>query len=143
MSTPENTNQRVFSINLVGEETGTLYTGDFIAIRFLASRQHFLQDQLYRRYLGGDALTASPEAQERARVLADANAYCVKFPEWWTKADGGLDIPDNNCIITVWNELNKIYAEVADERAKKVKDSAAKLKEIAEKAEKAAGSETK
>jgi hypothetical protein len=135
--TAENTNQQSFSVSTVGTDTGDTYTGDFVLIRYLSSRQHFLQDQLYRQYLGGDPQLASLFARERAEILSEINAYCLKFPEFWTKTNNGVDLVDNNILIEVYANMNKVYADIAEARKGKVEAAAKKLKELAEKAERA------
>jgi hypothetical protein len=139
--TAENTNQQSFSISTVGTDTGNTYEGDFVLIRFLSSRQHFLQDQLYRQYLGGDPQFSSSFARERAEILSEINAYCVKFPDFWSKSGQGVDLVDNNVLIEVYASMNKVYAEIAETRKAKVEAASKKLRELAEKAEKSVKSE--
>lgn len=139
----ENTNQHTFSIHVIGEDTGNIYSGDFTMIRFLSSRQHFLQDQLYKRYLGENPQYSSMAAQERATFMSEINAYCVKFPEFWSKDNNGVDIPDNNVIVTVWEEITKIHNQISEARKSKVEAAAKKLKETIEKAESKVAAEAK
>jgi hypothetical protein len=135
--TAENTNQQSFQISTVGADTGEIYQGEFVLTRFLSNRQHFLQDQLYRQYLGGDPQFSSNHTKERAEILSEINAYCAKFPEFWEKCGRGIDLRDNNVLVEVYAEMNKVYAEIAESRKAKVEASVKKLKEMAEKAEKA------
>lgn len=134
--TADNTNQQAFQISTVGSDTGEIYQGDFVLTRFLSNRQHFLQDQLYRQYLGGDPQFSSASAKERAEILSEINAYCVKFPDFWAKAGQGVDLRDDNVLIEIYAAMNKVYAEIAESRKTKVEASVKILKELAEKAEK-------
>jgi hypothetical protein len=128
---------KTFTVSpIMGENTGKIYQGDFVVLKYLSSRQHFLQDQIYRRYLGGgDPAFAAPEVKARAQFLSEINAFCASTPEWWAKADGGMDIPDNNVVGSVYELLVTTMSELADERAAKVKESAEKLRAVVEKAE--------
>lgn len=132
----ENTNQQIFNVSVVGNDTGDVYQGDFVLIRLLSNRQHFLQDQLYKQYLGVDPQFSSNFAKERAEILSEINSYCVKFPEFWSKAGNGLDLIDDNVLIEVYAAMKKVYAEIAATRKAKVEAAAKKLKEMAEKVEK-------
>lgn len=134
--TAENTNQQSFTVSVVGESTGTTYFGDFVLIRHLSSRQHFLQDQLYKQYLGENPQFSSPFARDRAEILSEINAYCAKFPEFWSKDGNGVDIVDNNVIVEVYKEMQKIYKTISEQRAAKVSAAAQKLRETAANAEK-------
>jgi uncharacterized secreted protein with C-terminal beta-propeller domain len=134
--TADNTNQQSFQISTVGVATAEIYQGEFVLTRFLSNRQHFLQDQLYRQYLGGDPQFSQESVRERAEILSEINAYCVNFPEFWEKCGRGFDLVDNNVLIEVYAGMNKVYAEIAESRKSKVEASVKKLKEMAEKAEK-------
>jgi hypothetical protein len=126
-------NSKSFSVQIVGENTGQVYSGEFTVIKFLSNRQHFLQDQLYRRYLGGDPTFADVESQARAKMMSEINAYCSALPDFWIKADAGIDIVDDNVLFGVYEKLKEAFKEIAAEREEKVKAAATALKAAADK----------
>ncbi|WNM70150.1 hypothetical protein [Myxococcus phage Mx1] len=126
--------QKQFSIHVVGEATGKTYTGDFVVQVVLGSRHHFLTDQLYRKYLGGDPTHADSDVKFRAKVLSEINGAIVQAPLFWREEGDGVDLLDDNVLSEVYSGLLKKVEEFENERQEKTKAAADKLKATVEKA---------
>jgi len=117
-----------FSVNVIGEKTGTPYAGDFTVKTVLTRRDEFIADSRRRELLGPSPEGALPALQVEAFMFGQLFVRITAAPKWWSDAGNGIDLPDLNVVSGVYESAkNK-----EDERVKKVKESAEEaLKQIA------------
>jgi hypothetical protein len=108
-----------FEIHVVGEETGQTFTGKFFAKEQLSWRDRIGADRYRRDLLGVNAAEASIDAFKRASIIADLSVQLTDAPQWWKDAQGGLELIDDNVIIEVSDQAQKIRADWLEAQKKK------------------------
>lgn len=127
-------NTEPFVIDVVGETTGTRWTGKFRSKINLSHRDHLLKDKLRLDYLGHDNVEAANErAKLTATMLSEIAVRLVDGPTWWTENDNGLDLKDDNPIVSVYNKCIEVEAKRIAERSKQAEEA---KKDLAEEAKK-------
>ncbi len=118
-----------FSIDVVGEITGTKWAGVFKCKTRLSHRDALKRDQVRRGLLGPNPEAASVRAIDVADILSEASVRLVDFPSWWGASGDGLDLEDDNVLSAVYAkiiECAKVASkELADKGAEARKDLAA------------------
>lgn len=119
--------QEVISVNVIGEQTGTPYIGDFTIKLHLTKREQLRADMIRRETLGPSPLNSEPAAklQTDAFILGQLAVRVEKAPKFWLDSNAGLDLPEG--------DDNLLY-ELYDQILKKIQESADKMREQAKKA---------
>lgn len=119
-----------FSISSTGSTTGRAYTGEF-TVKTITTQRDFLKiDEKRRLLLGENAVAASPGAQQSAIVLAELAVKVLESPKWWSDAQNGLDVEDDNII----GEIYGLTVKAELERKEKLQEeSKAALERLAAK----------
>ena len=110
----------IFSVNLIGGETGTSYMGDFTVKTILSRRDRFVADERRRAIIGSLAEGALPALQTEAFMLGQLSIRIVKSPDWWSQNGNGLDLADADVIAQVFN----LAIEKENQRREEVKKQA-------------------
>ena len=118
-------------INVVGEDTGRVYKGEFTFRGTLTRRQRMYADQVRRRVLG-----PSPEGQQalgnintEAFIIGQLAAMVSDAPLWWQESDSGLDLDDWNVVLGVYDAALKVQDGVNADLKKDSEKVAKKLKD--------------
>lgn len=98
----------LFSIHLVGDTTGKLWTGEFRAKPILTFRERLQSDRMKRELLGGDGAGASTESVVYSSLIGDLTVRLTEAPEWWKESQGGLNLQDYNVLEAVYDEAKKV-----------------------------------
>jgi len=89
-----------FSIQMVGEETGINWVGNFLYRRpTLLDRSRI---DSFRVSLNGDLLTLKPEIEEFNKAVSHLRHTLTEAPEWWTEADMGGSLYDGNVVKEIY-----------------------------------------
>lgn len=113
-----------FSINVIGEDSGNPYIGDFVVKTLLTRRDRFKADEYRRMLIGANPSEALPDMSMEAYVLGQLLVRIVEAPEWWKNSQNGELLADLNVILQVY-ELAKAKE---DERKKTLQEEAEKAK---------------
>lgn len=114
-----------FSIHILGETTERTWAGEFRAKKRLSHRDHLRKDQVRRTLLGGEPGIPSDRAEQTARIFSELAVRLTQAPPWWTDANGGVDLEDDNVIVRVHDEAIRIENEAIEakkKRAEKVQE---------------------
>lgn len=124
--------QETIAISVVGNVTGRSYSGSFTVKTVMTQRDVFSADLMRRQIIGPSPENTPPiqALQLQAYMYAQVNAHTVDAPKFWKDSDGGLDLPDGNVVVAIYEEILK--AEEAFAVAIK-EDSKKALKELAKK----------
>lgn len=118
-------------INVVGEETGRTWKGEFTFRGTLTRRQRMYADQVRRTVLG-----PSPEGQQalgsintEAFIIGQLAVMVADAPKWWQESDSGLDLEDWNVVLSVYEAGLKVQDGVNADLKKDSEKVAKKLKD--------------
>jgi hypothetical protein len=127
-------NTDFFTVDVVGEDSGTRWFGKFVVKTLLSRKDRFMADEKRRLVLGADAINASVDRATEAFMFGQLSVRVVESPTWWKESNGGLNLPDLNVIATVFNEAmqcedkrKKALSEQAESAAKEVKEAVSKM----------------
>lgn len=118
-----------FNINLIGDNTGKSYNGEFTVRTILSFRQRAAADEIRRSIIGGNPEFADQNVLAGALACGQLAVRIVKAPEWWASEGlGGQDLKDDNVLIELFkltmnaerNRMEKI-TEQGEEAKKKLK----------------------
>jgi hypothetical protein len=100
-------------------------------VKTITTQRDFLKiDEKRRLLLGENAGAASPGAQQSAIVLAELAVKVLEAPKWWSDAQNGLDVEDDNII----GEIYGLTVKAELERKEKLQEeSKAALERLAAK----------
>jgi hypothetical protein len=121
--TPEGT---LFSIHVVGDTTGKLWTGEFRAKPILSFRDRLQADRMKRDLLGGDGNGASTESIVSSTIIGELGVRLTETPEWWRESQGGLGLQDFNALEAVYEGAKKVekdHIKAIEEAGKKAETS--------------------
>lgn len=98
-----------FSIQIVGEETGINWVGDFVYKR--PSLQERSRIDVMRARLNGDMFTVDEDVKAYNEAISHLRHTLREFPEWWREADFGGNLYDSNVILDIYNKCMAFEAE--------------------------------
>ena len=103
-----------FSVSVIGEETGTSFTGDFVVKTLMTRRDSFTADERKRLIIGNVSNPAMVPSNihGEAYMLSQLSVRVVNGPDWWIRSDSGMDLADSNII----GEIFRLALEKEDER---------------------------
>jgi hypothetical protein len=119
-----------FDVNVVGNATGQTWAGSFTVKPLLSWRDGLAQDKLRRELLGADAQNASPDAVAMAVILSELSVRVIDAPAWWKESKGGLDLPDDEVITTIYSKMREIIDAKVAETAKDAEEARAEIKAV-------------
>lgn len=100
-------NERAFDVDLVGDTTGVQYKGTFTArcILNMAGRHAM---ELEKTRLMADYKNPSDGLAGISITLATLRSKIVEGPAWWKDSEGGATIIDDNVLLSLYDEVNKL-----------------------------------
>jgi hypothetical protein len=110
-----------FSIQVTGEESKQVFTGDFI-FRRPTLRERAMIDVMKAR-LCGDLITIDPETRAFNNAMAHLKFTLKEVPDWWKDSDYGHNLYDANVILEVHNKCVEFEAEWQGKVYGKVQES--------------------
>ncbi len=114
-----------FNVDVVGEVTGTVYSGVFRVKPVLTHSEQLFRDQLMRQFLGPNPKDASGRAISQAGILAEIQIRTVDAPHWWKDSNNGLSLFDELIIAKIYDCI----VEVENKWKESIKSAAVKAKE--------------
>jgi hypothetical protein len=122
-------NSEDFVVQLVGDTTGTDWTGKFTAKKRLSFNDQLRRDLLRRQMLGTAEAKPSDRAASMADVFSELMVRLVTSPSWWTDNDEGRELSDENVIVEVYKkalEVEQKALEALQKKATEAKEDLAK-----------------
>ena len=120
------------TINVIGEDTGDTYKGDFKFKCLLSPLDRINIDREYRSMLGENPHSAGIEAANLANVLAELLFRITDAATFWTSKESfipGSHIPDRNVLLKVYEEALKCEAEFKQEIKAETEKSKKEIKD--------------
>lgn len=117
-------NTDTFTISVIGETSQEKWYGSFTVKTRLSHKDRLEQDRIRRQYLGGDPVGASQRALTSAEIFSQCAVRITKCPPWWTDADNGTDLADDNVVAEVYNKALECESKLAEELKKKAEEVA-------------------
>jgi hypothetical protein len=106
-----------FEVNIVGENSGNPYSGEFEVRTLITMRQQAAADESRRMILGFNPDQADGGIKNLAFTAGQLSVRVKEGPEWWSSAGlGGIDLPDANVLIDLLN----LCGEAEQERKNKI-----------------------
>ena len=101
--------ERSFDVDVVGDTTGVQYKGTFTAkcVLNMAGRHAM---ELEKTRLMSDYANPSAGLAGISITLSALRAKIVDSPSWWKDSDGGATIIDDNVLLYLYDEVNKLEA---------------------------------
>lgn len=114
-----------FSVDVIGEATGTHYQGVFKVKPILTQNEQLARDELARTMLGVKSQEASPRANSQAYILAEIRVRSLDIPAFWKECKEGGALLDENVMSTIYDKIQeteaawrlKVKAEAEKKRA--------------------------
>lgn len=111
------------TLKVTGSFTGETWVGEFEFYRVLTHKQQLEKDRIRRGFLGEHGNEAAQNIQGRANAFADLAVRLISAPDWWEKSNGGLDLVDDEVLISLYEAVIKDENEFVAERVKKVAEA--------------------
>lgn len=103
-------NERSFYIDLDGEDTGVKYQGTFV-VKCVLDMGGRHSEELEKTRLMADYANPSDGLYGIAVTLSKLRARIVDSPEWWKQSGGGTTIIDDNIILHLFSECERLEKE--------------------------------
>lgn len=120
-----------FSINVVGEESGRAFTGDFKVKCSLTRQDRFRADQVRRDIIGPlpEGQMPLPQLQTEAFILGQLAVRIIDSPDWWADSGsiGGLKLQDYNVILSIYDKVVELDEKVAQKLKKDTEEALKKM----------------
>jgi hypothetical protein len=117
-----------FSIRVVGEETGEIWVGDFVAKERLTHRDVLRKDQIRRELLGAAGGSPDARAMSVAFIVSELTVRLTKMPKWFEESGFGLDLEDESVLALVYDKAIKVQLDAQAARKKAAEDKKEELK---------------
>lgn len=124
-----------FTLDLEGETSGQKYFGKFSCLKFLPHGAQLKREQFVRELLGFDSQNASKRARDQAEIIADIRVSLTNMPDWLKEANFGLDLIDDNIILEISNNIDKVRTKALEALKNKGDKARETLKESVKKEE--------
>jgi len=124
-------NTEDFIVRVVGDTTGTEWTGKFTTKKRLSFNDQLRRDQARRQMLGDAPGKPSERAESMALIFSELLVRLTTAPSWWTDNDEGRTLEDENAVVEVYEKALGVERKALEEvrnRADKAKED---LKEVA------------
>lgn len=119
-------------VNIVGEDTGTTYSGHFKFKCLLSPLDRINVDKQYRSLLGPNILDAGIDASNIANILSELLFRIKQAAPFWNDKDNfipGDHIPDRNVLLKVYENALAAELEFKQEVKKQSEESKKEIKE--------------
>lgn len=125
------------TINVKGDTSGEQYQGVFKFRTRLSFRDQLRRDEIRRQLLGEspNGTQALDRAASAARMFSELAIRIVEAPKWWTNAADGLELEDDNVLISVHDAAIKAEGDRIAYIAKQGEEAKAALEKAAPAAE--------
>ncbi len=125
--------QSSFSLNVSerGEATGETYNWSFTAKEILSVRDRIAKDNIRRNLLGDRPEGATPDTQVRAEIVAHLQVSLIDTTKEWRDLGNGLDILDENIIMTIYEKVLEGQNKAIDRAEKDAAEAKEKLRKTA------------
>jgi hypothetical protein len=134
---PVNSNSETFVLDgVVGETTGTSWTGKFIAKKRLSFNDQLARDNFRRQMLGAAVGEPSARAASVAQIFSELLVRLVEAPTWWVDADEGRLLEDENVIVAVYDKALKVENDAREAVAKAAAEARGDIAKTVEAVEK-------
>lgn len=124
-----------FVLDIIGDNTGEKFVGNFEAKLRLSHRDQLNKDQLRRQIIGDKPDQATKDSMMRAEILSHLSLSLLDTPKWWKDGAGGLDLYDDNVIFDLYDLVVKGQTKAIEEVLKKGEEAKEELKKVAKKKE--------
>jgi len=98
-----------FSVQTKGEESGIVWTGEFIYRRPTLQERSLIETT--RARMNGDLFTINPSIQDLNTAISHLKWTLKSYPEWWKDCDFGGALYDSNVVMDIYNKCIKFEAE--------------------------------
>ena len=124
--------EHTFTIKLQGTETGQMFEGTFTYKR--PNRRTKSEISKTEARLNEDLKNLDEDTKFIHRLLAALKHTLIKTPDWWSKADFGYELYDDNITLAVYKACSdfegKWFKEVWEEKEEpKKKEDSKELKD--------------
>lgn len=102
--------EKKFSIEVIGNESGKTFKGDF-TFHIMNLKRKAMADKKRAELNGGMEVSLNPEVLDLHFMIAYLRFALVDAPKWWIEADFGYDLDDYNVIKKVYDECEAYQAE--------------------------------
>jgi hypothetical protein len=103
-------NEKAFSITLVGDTTKQNWTGEFTTVCMPNLRQKS-EASIMEAQLNRDLATLDQDTILYHRMIAQLSQRLTEAPDWWLAADNGRNLLDANVIFEVFKACVKAEKE--------------------------------
>lgn len=102
-------NEKTFSINVMGDDTGERFAGEFtcVCVPFISMRNKIARDEIREC---GDLGNITTDLFLRSRYLVNVQSRLTSWPDWWQGMGHGARLLDENVLREVYDKC--IEAEV-------------------------------
>lgn len=121
-------NTEDFVVKIVGESTGVEVSGKFTAKKRLSFNDQLRRDQYRRQMLGAGDGEPSARAASMAQIFSETLVRLITAPSWWTDADEGRELSDENVVVEVYQKVLDIEKRAVEEVQAKAKQAMEDLK---------------
>ena len=116
--------EKTFLIDMIGEETGEVYKGEFTIMCILdMGGKH--AEELEKTRLMADFANPSNGLLGISITLAKLRARIIDGPKWWENSNGGSTIMDEDVIGHLYDECLRLEKEWRENLKKKAEEAQA------------------
>ena len=119
-----------FTVNVVGDTTGTEYVGLFKVKPVLNTTEQIARDAVMRDIIGPNPQEASPRAKSQAYILAEIRIRAIEAPAFWTGARDGGGLFDENVMGAVYDKIQDVEKQWRADVKKKADEAREALKKL-------------
>lgn len=116
-----------FALDVKGEESGKRYIGEFTYKR--PNLRQSSEIAKFKTRLDGDLTNLDTSISMLHQMLSQLRFCLIKYPDWWSESDFGLDLYDCNVIIELYKEAMDFEKKFDKKIASKVEKTTSKDKE--------------
>jgi hypothetical protein len=106
--------EKSFEIDMVGEETGVPYVGQFVT-KCVLSIQDKQLIELQKSRMSADLANPSGRLFAISTMLSSLRVRLIETPEWWKDLDDGAKILDEEVIVQIFEQCEAKAQEWKDE----------------------------
>jgi len=97
-------NEKSFKLDYVGATTGTKYDGDF-TVKCVLSIFEKREVELEKARIITEIGNPSTYLINLAAILANLRVRMIKTPSWWEQSNYGLNIMDEDALVTLYDKV--------------------------------------
>jgi hypothetical protein len=120
------------NLHVLGDKSGQTFMGAFSVLKRLTHRLELNKNRTYRELLGPNSADSDDDSKLRAEILSELSVAFTTVPAWWQECSGGLDIPDSNVIVKLYELVMGVRKQAIDDLNKKSTETVKELKAVAE-----------